>query len=156
MGCDVTIGDIDNYRVNKAKSLFTDVQDYRKNDLLSINSNRRFDIIIDTSGQLLEELIEVVDRGGDVLVTGLDYSFEAKIKPSYLTDNGIRIIGSIDTNLTFAPAIKMLRRIEAFKNIITHTFPINEYKESFQILGLNLKNGERSDIKGNKVVIFPT
>lgn len=155
MGCEVTIGDIADYRVKQAQSLFADVQNYKKNDLLSINSTRRFDLVIDTSGKSLEELIKVVDRGGDILITGLDYSFEAKIKPSYLTDNGIRIIGSIDSNLTFAPAIKMLRHNKDFKKIITHVFSLEEYEQAFQVLGLNLNTGQRGEIKGNKVVIVP-
>lgn len=155
MGGEVTIGDISEYRVKQAQALFTEVQDYQKNNLSSVSSTRRFDLVIDTSGKSLEELLKVVDRGGDILIVGLDYSVKAQIEPSYLTDNGIRIIGSIDSNLTFAPAIKMLRRNPDFKKIITHIFPIEEYEKAFQILGLNLKTGQRGEIKGNKVVIHP-
>jgi threonine dehydrogenase-like Zn-dependent dehydrogenase len=131
------------------------VQDYREQDLLHLNSNRRFDIAIDTSGLLLEELLNLVDKGGDLLTAGLDYSFEARIKPSYLTDNGIRIIGSIDSNLTFAPAIKMLRDNKRFRKIITHSFSMKDYEEAFQVLGLNLKTLQRGEINGGKVVIYP-
>jgi len=155
MGCEVTIGDIDSYRIEQAQTLFDDVQDYSKKDLLEINENRRFDLIVDTSGRLLGPLLKLIDRGGDILMIGLDYSFEEKIQPSYLTDNGIRIIGSIDTNRTFAPAIKMLSRVKDFKKIITHTYPIDQFVEAFEVLGLNLETGERGEIKGNKVVIQP-
>jgi L-iditol 2-dehydrogenase len=155
MGCEVAIGDISGYRIGQARSLFKEVQDYKEHSIISANPGRRFDLVIDTSGRMLEGLIHVVDRGGDVLVTGLDYSFEAKLKPSYLTDNGIRIIGSIDSNLTFAPAIKMLRDNKDFKKIITHTFSIEEYEQAFQTLGLDLETGEREEIFGNKVVIVP-
>lgn len=153
MGCEVTIGDVSSYRIQQAQDLFSEVQDYSKRDLLSLNSRRRFDLIIDTSGKSLEVLIKVIDRGGDILVAGLDYTFQAKISPSYLTDNGIRIIGSIDSNLTFAPAIKMLKQNKEFKKIITHTFSLEEYGQAFQKLGLDLKNGQRGEIRGNKVVI---
>mgnify|MGYP001581890897 FL=1 len=155
LGCEVTIGDISDYRIRQARLLFSDVQDYKKNDLLSINSKRRFDVVIDSSGQLLEKLLNLVDKGGDILTAGLDYSYEAKIKPSYLTDNGIRIIGSIDSNSTFIPAIKMLKEHKSFKCIITHSFPIEEYETAFQTLGLNLKTFERGEINGGKVVICP-
>jgi threonine dehydrogenase-like Zn-dependent dehydrogenase len=154
-GCEVTIGDIADYRIKQARLLFSDVQDYKKDKLLFINSKRRFDIVIDASGRLLEELLNLVDKGGDILTAGLDYSYEAKIKPSYLTDNGIRIIGSIDSNLTFAPAIKMLKDNKAFREIITHSFNIGEYEKAFQTLGLNLKTFERGEINGGKVVICP-
>jgi len=155
IGCEVAIGDISEYRVKKASELFAEVQNYAKNGLLSLNSARHFDIVVDTSGKLLEDLIKLVERGGDILVTGLDYSFEAKIKPSYLTDNGIRIVGSIDSNLTFAPAIKMIEHNKCFKEIITHSFPIGEFKSAFQVLGLDLKTRQRGEIVGNKVVICP-
>jgi L-iditol 2-dehydrogenase len=155
MGCEVSIGDISDYRIKQARLLFEDVQDYKKNDLLSINSKRHFDLVIDTSGRSLEDLIKVVDRGGDILITGLDYSFEARIKPSYLTDNGIRLIGSIDSNLTFDPAIKMLLRNKDFKKIITHVFPINEYNLAFRTLGMDIETGQREEISGNKVIIHP-
>jgi len=155
MGCEVTIGDLDEYRLKKAKELFSNVQNYNENNLLKTNEGKKFDLIVDTSGKSLEPILELIDRGGDILVIGLDYNFEAKIKPSYLTDNGIRIIGSIDSNLTFAPAIKMISRNKKFGKIITHTYSIEEYKKAFELLGLNLENGERGKINGNKVVILP-
>jgi threonine dehydrogenase-like Zn-dependent dehydrogenase len=155
MGCEVTVGDISNYRIKQAKLLFQKVQDYRETKLLSLNPKKSFDLVIDTSGRALEELIEVVDRGGDILVIGLDYSYEAKINPSYLTDNGIRIVGSIDSNKTFYAAIKMLQQVKDFEKIVTHTFPIDEYKMAFQTLGLDFRSLQRGEILGNKVVICP-
>jgi threonine dehydrogenase-like Zn-dependent dehydrogenase len=153
MNCEVTIGDISNYRQELSKELFSDVQNYSKYDLLSLNCNKKYDVVIDTSGVLLEELLELVDKGGDVLMVGLNYNFEAKIKPSYLTDNGIRIIGSIDSNLTFAPAVKMLRDNSKFKKIITHGFSFEEYKKGFEILGLDLGTNHRGEVNAGKVVI---
>jgi len=156
MGCEVTIGDVDEYRIKNARELFSLVQDYKKKDLLSTNAQNKFDIIVDTSGKSLERVLQLIDRGGDVLVIGLDYSFEAKIKPSFLTDNGIRIIGSIDSNRTFAPAIKLISQNKKFGKIITHTFPIDDYENAFGALGLNLKTLAREKINGNKVVICPS
>jgi len=153
MGCTVTIGEISDYRVEQARELFSDVQDYSRGDISSLNYQKKYDIVIDTSGLLLEKVLELVDRGGDILVAGLNYDYEAKIKPSYLTDNGIRIIGSIDSNLTFAPAIKMLKDNQKFKKIITHGFSFEEYKKAFEVLGLNLETNHRGEINGGKVVI---
>jgi len=155
MGCEVTIGDISDYRVKHAKSLDLDVQDYSKSDILELNSKRRFDLTIDSSGKSLENLLRLTDKGGEVLTVGLDYSAEIKIKPSYLTDNGIKIIGSIDTNSTFEPAIKMLTGHKRFDQIITHRFPIEGYEKAFNVLGLDLLTSERTNIKGGKVLIKP-
>jgi len=154
-GCETTIGDISPYRIAHAKSLALNVQDYSVKDILQTNSNRRFDLAIDTSGRSLEKLLHLADKGGELLTAGLDYSYEMQIKPSFLTDNGIKIIGSIDSNLTFAPAIKMLRDDKRFARIITHSFPIEQYEKAFGVLGLNLKTGERGNIGAGKVVISP-
>jgi threonine dehydrogenase-like Zn-dependent dehydrogenase len=153
IGCEVTIGEISDYRLEKAKELFSDVQNYSKYDILSLNHQKKYDIIIDTSGVLFGELLELIDKGGDILIIGLNYDFEAKIKPSYLTDNGIRIIGSIDSNLTFAPAIKMLKDNREFDKIITHKFFSKDYEEAFDVLGFNLKTNQRKEIEGGKVII---
>lgn len=155
IGCEVTMGDISDYRINHAKLMSFNTQNYSKQNILETNLNRRFDIAIDTSGRSLESLLQLVDKGGDLLTAGLDYSYKTKISPSYITDNGIRIIGSIDSNRTFAPAIKMLRDNASFKRVITHSFPITDYNKAFQTLGLNLKTYERGEIKGSKVVICP-
>ena len=155
LGCEVVMGDIADYRINHAKSLSLKVQNYAKEDILQINSLNRFDIAIDTSGKSLEKLLGLTEQGGDILTAGLDYSSEVKIKPSYLTDRGIRIIGSIDSNLTFAPAIKMLKDNPIFEKIVTHRFPIAKYEQAFQVLGLNIQTAERGEIQGSKVVIYP-
>ena len=72
------------------------------------------------------------------------------IKNGYL-----RIIGSIDSNKTFDPAITMLKNNKDFKKIITHIFSITEYIQAFKTLGLDLKTGKRGEIFGNKLVIVP-
>lgn len=155
MGCEVTMGDISDYRIEQARKLgvFEDVQDYKKNSIGQSNLSNKFDLVIDTSGNSLERILGVIDRGGDILVAGLNYNYEARIKPSFLTDNGIRIIGSIDANLTFAPAIKLLRQKPLFREIVTHSFPLAEFQKAFGILGLNTNTGERTDIHANKVVL---
>jgi threonine dehydrogenase-like Zn-dependent dehydrogenase len=157
MGCEVTVGDVSAYRINQSRRLFNEVQDYNKAKMSDTNAGRKFDIAIDASGKLLEELVEVTDKGGDILTAGLDYSVQAKIRPSYLTDNGIRIIGSIDSNLTFAQAINMLSHNSQFKNIVTHSFPLRNYALAFSTLGLDVYHADkRGAILGGKVVICPT
>jgi len=156
MGCETIVGDLDEYRVKNARKIFSSVQNYKEKDILLTNAKNKFDIIVDTSGKCFDQTLKLIDRGGDILVIGLDYNFESKLKPSYLTDNGIRIIGSIDSNNTFAPAIKMISKNKKFGEIITHTFPIKEYEKAFDCLGLDLNTSTRKEINGNKVVICPS
>ncbi|MBN1649561.1 MAG: alcohol dehydrogenase catalytic domain-containing protein [Spirochaetales bacterium] len=151
----VTIGDIDEYRVRAAGKFVQNVQDYSSAGISETNNGRKFDLVIDTSGRVLEELLEICDKGGDILTVGLDYNFKATISPSFLTDNGIRIIGSIDTNLTMRPAIDMLSTYPEFGSIISHRYNIQDYREAFAILGLDLATGKRTGIRAEKVIINP-
>ncbi len=159
-GCEVTMGDISRFRNKHAVELGFRAQDYSRLSSISLTNEReekKFDICIDTSGKSLEELLKVVNRGGDILVAGLDYSYEVKIKPAYLTDNGIRIVGSIDSNKTFEPAINMLTEYTIFEKIITQSYAMTEYKKAFQTLGLELNQiySDRGKISGTKVIIHP-
>lgn len=158
MGCEVAAGDLAAYRVAQARELGLDAHALRPEILaaLSPSSGSRFDIVVDTSGCMLEKLLPKVDRGGDLLLVGLNYRYEARISPSYLTDNGIRLIGSIDSNRTFAPAIEMLKRTPALRSIVTHRLPIAEFEAGFSLLGLSLDASRaRAEPRANKIVLEP-
>lgn len=155
MGCDTVIGDIQPYRLEFARSIGMKVQDLRGEGLVRVNGGERLDLIIDTSGKMLERLLPRVDRGGEVLLAGLDSSYEARIHPSYLTDNGIRLVGSIDTNRTFSPAIDFLRRFESVRRIVSHRLPLAQYTQGFKLLGVDLETRSRGDIFATKVVLMP-
>jgi 2-desacetyl-2-hydroxyethyl bacteriochlorophyllide A dehydrogenase len=155
MGSETFIGDVQPYRIEFARTVMDRVHNLNGDGLAMVNGGKRFDLIIDTSGCMLEKLLPRVDKGGEILLAGLNYSYEAKIHPSYLTDNGISIVGSIDTNRTFAPAIDLLCRVKAFGRIISHRFPLDQYDKAFGLLGFDLASRKRSDIHGTKVVLMP-
>jgi threonine dehydrogenase-like Zn-dependent dehydrogenase len=152
-GHDVSLGEVEPYRLSQAQQFTQQVRDLREQPLNIADGH--FDLIIDTTGRMLETALPFVHRGGEVLLIGLDQDYEARIRPAYLTDNGIRLVGSIDTNRTFAPAISLLRRHPQFSRIITHTLPLVEYERALQLLGLSMGNRSRSDVRANKVVLLP-
>jgi threonine dehydrogenase-like Zn-dependent dehydrogenase len=158
MGCEVVAGDITSYRIAQAQLLGITAHNIDGEALraLAPSCGDRFDIVIDTSGCMLEKLLPKVDRGGDLLLVGLNYRYEACISPSYLTDHGIRLIGSIDTNRTFSPAIEMLRRIPAMRRIVTHCLDLQEFEVGFSMLGVSLDPPQRCrEPVANKVVLQP-
>lgn len=158
MDCEVRAGDVAPWRIQAARELGLDAHDVGGDALAALtpSSGRRFDIVIDTSGCMLEPLLPKVDRGGDLLLVGLNYRYEAKVSPSYLTDNGIRLIGSIDTNRTFAPAIDMLRRSPALRRIVSHRLPLGDFRAAFSMLGVSLEPGQRRvPPTANKIVLQP-
>ena len=159
MGCEVKAVDIAEYRIQTARNAGIDCEKLNSGDSLeSIHPvvGDRFDLIVDTSGQMLNHALPKVDKGGDLLLVGLNYRFEATITPSYLTDNGIRLIGSIDTNRTFDPALQMLRRSPALRQIVTHRFNMEHYQDAFGLLGVNLSDAsKRSEVRAAKIVLEP-
>lgn len=155
MGAEVAIGDIESYRIEQAGSLLPQVHDLRDDGLGRLASGPRFDLVIDTSGRALDKILPIVERGGEVVLAGLDYGYEVAIRPSFLTDNGIRLIGSIDTNRTFSTAISMLRRVPALRKVITHRFPLAGFADAFGTLGLDLRTRERKNVRANKVILVP-
>lgn len=155
MGLDVVCGDIQPYRLEQARAIMQGaVHDFRGDGLDRCRDGARFDLVVDTSGCMLERLLPRVERGGDLLLAGLDYNHEARIRPSYLTDNGIRLVGSIDTNRTFARAIDLLRRVPDYRRIVTHSLPLREHARAFELLGVT--PGKRGAIQANKIVLQPT
>ena len=156
-GPDVTVGELDPYRVSGARRMTEQVRDLAAEPLSGRDG--RYDLVIDTSGRMLEAALPRVHRGGEVLLIGLDHGYEAKIHPAYLTDNGIRLVGSIDTNRSFAPAISLLRRVALFKQIITHRMPLEAYESALGLLGIQLGGSStppaRSPIQANKIVLAP-
>jgi threonine dehydrogenase-like Zn-dependent dehydrogenase len=153
MGCDTVIGDIQPYRLEFARGIIERVHDLRGDGLMTVNGGARPDLIIDTSGRMLDKLLPRVDRGGEILLAGLDSKYEVKLNPSYLTDNGIRLVGSIDTDRTFAPAIDFIRRFAPIRKTISHRFALEEYNQAFNLLGLDLSTRERGNILGTKVML---
>lgn len=155
MGCDVTLGDVNAYRIGRARSLFEQVQDYREAPLSEVNAALRYDIAVDTSGQALPQLLPIIARGGDILLLGLDEKAEVNIHPSYLTDNGIRLIGSIDSNQTMVPALELIRRHRDFQQIVSHEYSLSEFTRAFSTLGLDLAKRTRGPLSGSKIVLHP-
>lgn len=159
MGCEVIGTDISDFRVSTARELGLDARKTDSNEAFaSIEPavGNRFDLIVDTSGQMLDKALPRVDKGGDLLLVGLNYRYKCSITPSYLTDNGIRLIGSIDTNRTFDPALQMLRRCKQLRKIITHRMQMEAYKEAFNLLGVNIEQADmRTEVRAAKVVLTP-
>jgi len=149
-GHEVGIAEIDSYRQSLARTVVPGISIVDTGR----SASRRFDLIVDTSGRALEMALPLVERGGEVLLAGLDYTVEARIRPAYLTDNGIRLIGSIDTDRTFEPALSLLRRVPTLRKIVTHCLPLARFAEALRLLGY-ADPGTRSAIGAGKVVLAP-
>ncbi|WP_143315620.1 alcohol dehydrogenase catalytic domain-containing protein [Clostridium sp. HBUAS56017] len=94
---------------------------------------RKPNAVVDATGCLFEEALELVDKGGRIVLMGFNSNYKATISPLYITNNAITIIGAGDYNNMFIRAIDMAENIDLEK-LITHRFKLSEAEDAFKIL----------------------
>ncbi len=142
----ITIVEKDKYRIEFAKQFCDNVIDSSdenyKDKIKSINNNRKANLVVDVTGVLLEESLQIVDKGGRIVLMGFNSKYRANISPLYITNNAIQIIGAGDYNSVFAEAIDLAENYELEK-LITHKMPLEEYEKALSMLvGYNINTKE--------------
>lgn len=114
----------------------------------------QYDLIVDTTGSMLERSVEAVADGGKIALIGLRNN-QQTINPREITDRSISIIGSIDSQDTFKHAVDLINSQSlALEKIITRTYNISEFQDAVTHLGCNLGRRQRTnDISSLKSVI---
>jgi 2-desacetyl-2-hydroxyethyl bacteriochlorophyllide A dehydrogenase len=106
------------------------------------------EVAIDAVGTLLPDAVSVVQKGGRVLVFGLNFRAEALLSPAEIASREIVIEGVYIANGTFPRALSLLaERPEIFRPLITHRLPLDDFWE-----------GVRAMQRGSavKVILDPT
>ncbi|WP_025691193.1 zinc-dependent alcohol dehydrogenase [Paenibacillus zanthoxyli] len=99
---------------------------------------QQVDLIVDTTGAVGTQVLSNLAHGGYLMLMGLRDG-TSTFNPKEMVDRSLKIIGSIDSLGTFATAHYLIEQgIIPGKKIITHTFPLNQYKEAFNALGCDL------------------
>jgi fructokinase len=101
--------------------------------LVQGNRGKRPRVIVDTTGVLLTEALELVDRGGKVVLMGFDASYAATIRPLYLTNNGISLIGAGDYNQNLQLALDIASGLP-LESLISHRLPLEDHAAAFGLL----------------------
>ncbi|MGX5556813.1 zinc-dependent alcohol dehydrogenase [Bacillus cereus] len=112
------------------------------------------DFIVDTTGVMATKSINVLQKGGSLLLVGLRDG-EATFNPKYIVDRSITILGSIDSLGTFSTAHYMIeKQIIPTKKLISHVLPLENFNEALAVLGLDIENKQLlSSAKAMKVII---
>ncbi|WP_162300634.1 zinc-dependent alcohol dehydrogenase [Anaerosacchariphilus polymeriproducens] len=138
-------------RINFLKKILMNTEVVNANDqdyLERISGRKRKpSVVVDATGMMLEEAIQIVSKGGTVVAMGFNSTYRATISPLYLTNNAIKIVGAGDYNNMFVRAIDLAQNVK-LESLITHTYSLDQAEEAFQIL----TNGENSDSLVMKVV----
>lgn len=130
-------------RVNFLKKHFKNVIDSTNkeyiSEIISLNEGKKPNIVVDTTGIMCEEAINIVDKGGKIVLMGFNKNYTATFSPTYITNNAIKIIGAGDYNNMFEKAIEVASKYN-LSEFITHTFKLSEYEDAFKILSKTPKN----------------
>lgn len=114
----------------------------------------QYDLIVDTTGSMLEKSIDAIADGGKIALIGLRNN-QQTINPREITDRSISIIGSIDSQDTFKHAVDLINgQVLGLEKIITKAYGIDEFRDAVSDLGCNVAKRQRNnEISSLKSVI---
>ncbi len=103
------------------------------------------DLVVDTTGVLAGQSINVLARGGQLLSIGLR-EYSCPIDMRKIADESLSIVGSIDSIGTFSSAAHLINTgVIPAEKIITHQVNLNEFKSAFELVGCSINNREHTN-----------
>ncbi|MEX2971493.1 zinc-binding dehydrogenase [Streptomyces sp. C184] len=115
------------------------------------------DVVVDTTGVLLADALEVVATGGTVVAMGERETATATIPVRSLVTRGVRIVGAgpYPPHL-FQTALDLARDLP-LDSLVTHTLPLHRYAEAFAALHVPLADTRPapSSYAAMKVLLLP-
>lgn len=104
--------------------------------VMEINSNRKFDIVVDAVGNQLEAAEKFVARGGKILLLGLDPNYRFTFSPARYSGNAVKILGCGEYHLQFEAALSFASITSELKKMVTKKYALHDYKKAFnELLG---------------------
>ncbi len=117
------------------------------------NNGRLFDVIIDTVGNQMENMLTLCEKGGRMIPMGMNKIYECSIKPYQFISMGIKLIGASEYNMLFSDTIQASRRFNDLESIVTGKYAITDYIKAFNdVLGYDMVSNEKQEIKQMKAV----
>lgn len=105
------------------------------------------DIVVDAVGTLFKQSINIVRRGGKILLFGQNYKARAEIAQNDITRGELVILGSYIAKFTFPLTIKIIEsKILNLRKFITHRISLKDIHKGLQVM---------REQKAIKVVITP-
>ena len=158
MGAEVTISDVLDYRLTKARELgiahtaHAGSGDARAR-ALEATGGRGFDKIVECVGGLQEhtitDAVAMVKRGGQITVVGTFPENKATIPIAYIKDREIDLNFSRGNFRAFAPCLELVGsgRIDPDR-YISHRFALSRAEEALKLL-------ESRNVEAHKIVLHP-
>jgi threonine dehydrogenase-like Zn-dependent dehydrogenase len=154
----VAVTEIDPYRISIAKkcglTVWNPQQDNVVENITEFTHGRKADIVIEATGNALEQAIQCVTPGGKVLPFGMDSSIQATVTPNDITRYAIKILGLYLGQNTMLPSIRIFQENRLnMEPFFTKTIPLENGIKAFDDLGLDLQTLSHHPKSAMKIVM---
>ena len=154
----VAVTEIDPFRISVARQCGLTVWNPQVDDIVAkiteFTHGRKADIVVEATGNALEQALQCVTPGGKVLPFGMDSSVQAMVIPNDITRWATKILGLYLGQNTMVPAIRIFQEQRLnMKPFFTKTVPLEDGVKAFEELGLNLKTLTHHPKSAMKIVM---
>jgi len=154
----VAVTEIDPFRISVAKECGLTVWNPNEVDVVEkiteFTYGRKADIVIEATGNALEQALQCVTPGGKVLPFGMDSSITASVIPNEITRWATKILGLYLGQNTMVPSIRVFREKRLnMEPFFTKVIPMAEGLSAFDSLGLNLADLSHHPKSAMKIVM---
>jgi threonine dehydrogenase-like Zn-dependent dehydrogenase len=154
----VAVTEIDPFRIGVAKECGLTVWNPYENDIekkiTEFTYGRKADIVIEATGNALEQALQCVTPGGKVLPFGMDSSIKATVVPNEITRWATKILGLYLGQNTMVPSIRIFQESRLnMKPFFTKLIPLEEGLGAFDQLGLDIKTLTHHPKSAMKIVM---
>lgn len=131
-------------------------EEFTLEKVMEINSNRKFDIVVDAVGNQLEVAEKFVARGGKILLLGLNPNYKFTFSPAQYSGNAIKILGCGEYHLQFEESLSFASITPELKKMVTRKYSMDDYKIAVnELLGYNPETNEPVDSGSIKTAFCP-
>lgn len=102
-------------------------------EILKITENKKPSVIIDSVGSTLEVALNLIEKGGRIVLMGFNSEYKGIISTLKVTLNAIKIIGAGDYNMDIQRAVELLN-IFPLEKLITHKVSLSDHDKVFNSL----------------------
>jgi len=154
----VAVTEIDPFRIGVAQecglTVWNPHEDNIEKKITKFTYGRKADIVIEATGNALEQALTCVTPGGKVLPFGMDSSIKATIVPNEITRWATKILGLYLGQNTMVPAIRIYQEKRLNMGpFFTKVIPFDEGLGAFDLLGLDMKTLTHHPKSAMKIVM---
>ena len=154
----VAVTEIDPFRISIAKQCGLTVWNPKEVDVVEkitdFTYGRKADIVIEATGNAIEQALQCVTPGGKVLPFGMDSSITASIVPNEITRWATKILGLYLGQNTMVPSIRLFQEKRLnMAPFFTKVIPLEDGLTAFDNLGLDIKTMTHHPKSAMKIVM---